>query len=1405
MIPKNKQNEKQLSHSYSANQFYTPNPSPLSTPSESGASLVQTSLIQPTPSVSCRSAISVQSFHTALGDQEDDNDQQFMTDNRLETIVERKPLETAPHYSPTNKGEELISTRTNQIIKRISTNDFSMSYHPGVTVPMTASTSNHSFMGHPLSFVQSFPTSIPNNFYYYGSLDSGLLSKSPAGSYFQDNYSEDYEVVLDDGSRQKRSVSLSTLPLLSPLEFGKKKYKGNYNHFYYDQATADDPNEQLSREQSRAQAEEFYQYLLAEEERRALLASTSSSDPNLIIQDLQPAESSEDELYHRHMQNKKKKPSNCCNMRTIIQWFLRHVFTLSYTQKMVLKCSFAYLLGSLFTFVPFLHNLLGTAKLSSHVIATVTVFFLPSKTVGGMVEAAGCGLLYTLCAIFVSVLSMLVAIYLRSEDYYVTSCCVTLGFWLAGSTFVLSFIKAHYNKPTIGTGCGLGFMIIFPVLVREGSVVPSEFDPTYIEEMFAIVTIGTAISVFVCWFIWPMTATKKLKSDINDTLMAVRILLKLLTKTFLLDTDLPEFTANENLQNAINSHRTSFTSLQSSLEDAKKEFYNLHIWKHAKKYDTIVASLQRLAQHIGGLRSSCGLQFEVMKTGEKSKRSTYGTVSQQERPSKHDSFRKKKVYHIKATNQRKKMEYELKKEQTLSSHSIANKDDADEAPVDIQQTKKPTKLERPPINGYYHIEQPTDGNDDEDGALVQFIKTVRRPMKSLAYTCKQTIVHLQSRFTGQTTESTPSFGLLRQNLAMAMSLFEESQQLALTRMYQRKMKSASRKKKQCTIHPEELQSHLMSHFPAEDVFLVYFFVFCLLEFAKELMVLVECVQSVYECDEEQRNKNSRIWSCTKKYFIQPFWFLCCCFYSRHGHRKSKADESQGTSTQNRPRQVTKKSSIDSLVPNNHNTFNTLHTPKPKTKVRKLFLSLWGFFSWFRKHTVRYGLKSTFISLAIASLAFIPYTREYFVNWKMDWMLITVTAVMSPTVGGTIQVAILRVFATMLGSIIAVLFYLFLPHDGPVLLFMAWLFSIPCFWAILNHKHGRFGMFSLLSYNLVVPYMYNHQNEDPPVDLIELAFMRCATVSAGVIVGLFITAYVWPYEARKEMRKNMSDLLIRLSWLYKQLVSEYSEDNCASLAQDINKKNSETSYSHLVQQAILDSHSTTTQIPYSNRLLTSREELEALAKRNEARSIQFQHIELSLQVSLVELQGLLAHAPNEPRLKGPFPVKTYEAMLESCQNILDKFLSIRIVIMKDVWATQVRRDLMLPASQELMEMAGSVLLYFYLLASALQLKTPLPPYLPPAEKAREKLMLKLQQLPKISADLKKNNCYSGSNNDAVKDECYMVYYAYVIMMESIIIELDKLGQKMKELFGSLVPDDQWARCFGLTDLENGHRK
>lgn len=45
-------------------------------------------------------------------------------------------------------------------------------------------------------------------------------------------------------------------------------------------------------------------------------------------------------------------------------------------------------------------------------------------------------------------------------------------------------------------------------------------------------------------------------------------------------------------------------------------------------------------------------------------------------------------------------------------------------------------------------------------------------------------------------------------------------------------------------------------------------------------------------------------------------------------------------------------------------------------------------------------------------------------------------------------------------------------------------------------------------------------------------------------------------------------------------------------------------------------------------------------------------ELTLQVHLIKLEGLLVQTKHEPRLKGPFPVEPYKRFLSSCQHILD---------------------------------------------------------------------------------------------------------------------------------------------------------
>lgn len=340
-------------------------------------------------------------------------------------------------------------------------------------------------------------------------------------------------------------------------------------------------------------------------------------------------------------------------------------------------------------------------------------------------------------------------------------------------------------------------------------------------------------------------------------------------------------------------------------------------------------------------------------------------------------------------------------------------------------------------------------------------------------------------------------------------------------------------------------------------------------------------------------------------------------------------------------------------------------------------------------------------------------------------------VMTPTVGGTNLVAIYRIYSTTLGCFAAMCLYLLFSGNMYLLMLSTWLFSIPNFWIILHHKHGKFGQFTLLAYNLVMLNKYNDRDTNR-VEVTHLALQRCVSIFVGVIFGLFATAYVWPYEARVELRKGISDFLLRLAWLYQKLVSVYSERPDTLLT-----TSTENGVTVTRQENIRDRRQRTSQI--------------------------FMDLELGLQRTLLDLTELLKQTPNEPRLKGAFPVETYSNMLASCQNIADKFASMRTVILKDEWFEEVQIDFIVPISQERREMVGNVLLYFYTLASAMRLKTPLPPYLPPARKAWESLILRLRELPIVQ-----------SKQLLEKDHVYLFYYAYVTVLEDIIRELDKVS-------------------------------
>jgi hypothetical protein len=111
------------------------------------------------------------------------------------------------------------------------------------------------------------------------------------------------------------------------------------------------------------------------------------------------------------------------------------------------------------------------------------------------------------------------------------------------------------------------------------------------------------------------------------------------------------------------------------------------------------------------------------------------------------------------------------------------------------------------------------------------------------------------------------------------------------------------------------------------------------------------------------------------------------------------------------------------------------------------------------------------------------------------------------------------------------------------------------------------------------------------------------------------------------------------------------------------------------------------------------------------------------------------------------------------------------------------------------MVGNIILYFSTLASAFRLKAPLPPYLPPAEKARQQLvsihcLFFLSILPlmtRVEKLVYKIKVEAIRRLDVVrkreiKGSRQLLYFAYALTMKSITGELEFLGRTSQDAFG-----------------------
>jgi len=99
----------------------------------------------------------------------------------------------------------------------------------------------------------------------------------------------------------------------------------------------------------------------------------------------------------------------------------------------------------------------------------------------------------------------------------------------------------------------------------------------------------------------------------HKTLDSFSTLLSTLVCSFLLEE--PPTKSREKLHQAVQNHQTSFKSLKTNLLDAKTEMVPNPATSDtvSKAYEDAVDSMNRLAQHLNGLRSGSNFQYDITK------------------------------------------------------------------------------------------------------------------------------------------------------------------------------------------------------------------------------------------------------------------------------------------------------------------------------------------------------------------------------------------------------------------------------------------------------------------------------------------------------------------------------------------------------------------------------------------------------------------------------------------------------------------------------------------------------------------------------------------------------------------------------------------------------------------------
>ncbi|KAF9929147.1 hypothetical protein FBU30_001824 [Linnemannia zychae] len=516
-------------------------------------------------------------------------------------------------------------------------------------------------------------------------------------------------------------------------------------------------------------------------------------------------------------------------------------------------------------------------------------------------------------------------------------------------------------------------------------------------------------------------------------------------------------------------------------------------------------------------------------------------------------------------------------------------------------------------------------------------------------------------------------------------------------------------------------------------------------------------------------------------------------------------------------------------------------PEPAKPPRAIFIQIpkpktWRYWLWeqmlpFKSEEFKFGFKMAFALTFIGLWSWLQWNSLPLATDRGQWAMLTVIAVLSPTIGATFSVCAMRVAGTLAGTLWALLTYLALPRNPWVICVFLLFVSFASAFLILETAHPKLGIIMLLSYSSVTLIKYEDYTSET---IYEVCYKRSITVITGIIISVAMNSLLWPILARRELRKEIAVLIGRQGVLFAELVNKFfledhrdhqdhthyvanwpgngkfgvadnddDDDDGDDYKEDNNEKviaarNLEDEHVHdsfieraeRAQQAARmltknhktsetdrsrsESHSFNSQDYHdssTSHLPNKSDELPHQVPQNytDPDRLAFQHVEQQLQTKLIKINQLLELSESEPRLKEDFPVKLYSQIIQCCQNILDRMVSMRMAA--QLISPEVRELVTGPMNYYRRDMVGALLLYFSVLSSSLASKSPLPPYLPSARVARLRVIYNVREAIAAHQAITKEDHYT-----------YIYYYAFSSALEEVIEELELLAILIKPIVG-----------------------